>query len=64
MQLSRAPNGSAVDFTMTLSRPDLFRYRFRSNERQRIIAPIPGLRSVGEQPERSWFSSDNAEHWP
>jgi GntR family transcriptional regulator len=64
MQLSRAANGSPVEFTMTLSRPDLFRYRFRSNERQRIIAPIPGLRRVGERPGRSWSSSEDAEAWP
>jgi GntR family transcriptional regulator len=54
-ELLEVPLGAPLISGMQLS---------RSNERQRIIAPIPGLRHVSEQPERSWFSSDAAEHWP
>jgi GntR family transcriptional regulator len=51
-QFSRAADGRPIEFATTLSRPERFLYRFRSNERERIIAAIPGLRL---SPSGSWI---------
>jgi GntR family transcriptional regulator len=51
-QLCLAGDGTPVEFVTTLSRPELFLYRFRSKEHERIIAPLPGLRS---SPSSHWL---------